>query len=244
MADLKLWEDLKRWKERCDFVELSYEFSPMTPHWSGFPAMDAEMIFDYPQGFRVHKVQTATQYGTHVDAPAHFVPGRRMLNELRADELVLPLCVVDLSSKVAANSDYVFTADDLREWEEVHGKIPEGSFVAVRTDWSKRADLDNMDEDGQKHYPGWGIDALKFLVEERDVAAVGHETSDTDAAVSSAKIGYIGEYYILEQERYQIELLHDLDRVPPTGAIIICGYPRGVELTGFTARCIAICPKN
>ena len=61
-----------------------------------------------------------------------------------------------------------------------------------------------------KHYPGWGLDALKFLVEQRNVTAIGHETSDTDAPVSSAKIGYVGEYYILEQERYQIELLKHL----------------------------------
>ena len=63
-------EDLKNWKKNCDFVELSHEFSPDTPHWSGFPAMNAEMIFDYPDVFRVHIVQVATQYGTHVDAPA------------------------------------------------------------------------------------------------------------------------------------------------------------------------------
>ncbi len=244
MENLKLWEDLKNWKKNCDFVELSHEFSPDTPHWSGFPAMNAEMIFDYPDVFRVHIVQVATQYGTHVDAPAHFVPGKRMLNELRADEMVLPLCVIDLSAKSAENCDYIFTAEDLHQWEAIHGEIPSGSFVAVRTDWSKRADLDNMDEKGMKHYPGWGLDALKFLVEQRNVTAIGHETSDTDAPVSSAKIGYVGEYYILEQERYQIELLKNLDKVPAIGAVIICGFPRGVNLTGFTARCIAVCPKD
>ena len=242
MADMKLWEDLKYWKANYKFVELSHEFSPETPHWSGFPAMSSEQIFDYPDGFRVHKVTTVTQYGTHVDAPAHFVPGTRMLNEIRADELMLPLCVVDITAKVAENCDYIVSAKDLTDWEAVYGKIPEGSFVAIRSDWSKRADLDNMDANGQKHYPGWGMDALKFLVEERNVAAIGHETSDTDAAVSSVANGYIGEYYILEQNRYQIELLRDLDQVPPVGSVIVCSFPRGVELTGFTARCFAICP--
>lgn len=241
---MNLWNDLKNWKENCSFVELSHEFSPQTTHWSGFPDMSSEMIFDYPDGFRVHKVTSVTQYGTHVDAPGHFVPGTRMLNEIRADELVLPLCVVDLSAKAAADCDYVFTAEDFKAWEAEHGQIPAGCFVAARTDWSKRENLDNTDESGQKHYPGWGMDALKFLVEERNVAAIGHETSDTDAAVSSVKIGYVGEYYILEQDRYQIELLKNLDQCPATGAVIICGFPRGVDLTGYTARCIAVCPKE
>ena len=104
--------------------------------------------------------------------------------------------------------------------------------------------MDNFDENGQKHYPGWGMDALKFLVEERNVAAIGHETSDTDVAVRSAAGGYVCEYYILEQDRYQIELLKNLDKVPPTGSVIVCGFPRGVDLTGFHARCYAICPKG
>ena len=106
MANLNLWDDLKRWKSECEFVELSHEFSPETPHWSGFPAMSYEKIFDYEVGFRVHKVTAVTQYGTHVDAPGHFVPGTRMLNELRADELVLPLVVIDVSAKVAEAVSY------------------------------------------------------------------------------------------------------------------------------------------
>lgn len=244
MAKINLWDEFKRWKENCELVELSHEFSPETPHWSGFETMSAKQIFDYPDGFSVNRVTTVTQFGTHVDAPSHFVPNTRMLHEIRAEELILPLCVVDVSAKVAENCDYIVTAEDLKAWEAVYGQIPAGSFVAIRSDWSKRADLDNMDAEGNKHYPGWGMDALKFLVEERNVAAIGHETSDTDAPVSSAVNGYVGEYYILEQDRYQIELLKDLDKVPPVGSLIFCGFPRGVDLTGFTARCIAICPKD
>lgn len=243
MSELKLWKELQGWKESCDFIELSHEFSPETPHWSGFSPIGVEKIFDYADGFRVHKVTTVTQYGTHVDAPAHFVEGTRMLNEIRADELMMPLCVVDICDKAAADCDYEVKVEDITAWEAVYGKIPAGAFVALRTDWSKREDMDNMDAEGKKHYPGWSMEALKFLVEERNVGSVGHETSDTDSAVGAATRGYICEYYILEQNRYQIELLKNLDKLPPIGAVIVCAFPRGVNLTGFTARCFAICPK-
>lgn len=244
MANINLWDDLKRWKSQCRFVELSHEFSPETPHWSGFPAMEYEKIFDYSDGFRVHKVTTVTQYGTHVDAPGHFVADTRMLDGLRADELILPLCVIDVSAKAAEEADYGVTVEDILDFEAKYGKIPEGCFVAARTDWSKRGDLDNFDANGQKHYPGWGMEALKFLVEERNVAAIGHETSDTDVAVRSAAGGYVCEYYILEQDRYQIELMRNLDQVPPVGSVIFCGFPRGKDMTGFNARCIAVCPAD
>ena len=78
-------------------------------------------------------------------------------------------------------------------------------------------------------------------MEKRNVTAIGHETSDTDPPAISSKLGYVGETYILDQQRYQIELLRNLDQLPPTGALIVCGFPKVVDGAGFTARCFAIC---
>ena len=43
-----------------------------------------------------------------------------------------------------------------------------------------------MRTDNNMH--GWGLDALKYLIEERRVEAVGHETFDTDASVDVVKM--------------------------------------------------------
>ncbi len=244
MGTKKLWEMVGAWKKEYKFVDMSYEVSPDTPHWSGFPAMKVDMPFDYPVGFRVHEFTMVSQYGTHIDAPLHFVPGTRGLHEIMPEEMILPLCVVDVTQKVAENVDYAVTEQDIRDWEKEYGQIPENAFVAIRSDWSKREDMDNYDADGNKHYPGWALDALKFLVEQRNVTAIGHETSDTDAAADSVKHGYICETYILEQERYQIELMRNLSEVPPVGSVIFCGFPKAKDAAGFTARCIAVCPKE
>ena len=197
-----LWTEMENWRKNYKFVDLSHEVSPETPHWSGFPAMSVSMKFDYPDGFRVHEFTLVSQYGTHIDAPLHFVEGKRGLHEITPEEMILPLCVIDVTKQVAGNVDYAVTEKDITDWEKQYGDIPDKAFVAIRSDWSKRSDMDNYDADGNKHYPGWGMDALKYLVEKRNVAAIGHETSDTDAAADSAKHGYICEYYILEQERY------------------------------------------
>lgn len=244
MDNKGLWEELTKWKKECNFVELSHEVSPQTPHWSGFPAMTVDIKFDYPVGFRVHEFTMVSQYGTHVDAPLHFVEGTRGLHEIDAKELILPLCVIDITAKVDENSDYAVTKQDILDWEAQYGAIPSEAFVAIRSDWSKREDMDNFDAEGNKHYPGWAMDALKYLVEIRNVTAIGHETSDTDAPADSSKHGYICEYYILEQGRYQIELMKNLDQVPPVGSLIFCGFPKAKDAAGFTARCIAICPQS
>ena len=224
------------------FVELSYPVSPETPHWSGFPAMSDETLFTHADGFFVNKFQIVSQYGTHVDAPIHFVQNRRTLDEIGAKEMILPLCVIDVSGKVAENVDYAATVQDILNWEAANGPIPEESFVALRTDWSKREDKDNCDDQGNKHYPGWSLDAIKYLVEKRNVTAIGHESSDTDPPAISSQIGYVGETYILDQQRYQIELMRNLSEVPAVGALIVCGFPMVVGGAGFTARCFAICP--
>lgn len=238
-----LWAMIENVKGNCRFVDLSHELSPQTPHWSGFPAMSVSKKFDYPDGFLVHEFQIVSQYGTHADVPSHFIEGGRPMHEIAPEELLLPLCVVDITAKVAENVDYAVSVQDLLDWEEQYGRIPPKAFVAIRSDWSKRDDLDNRDANGAKHYPGWSLDALKFLVEQRDVGSIGHETSDTDTAVGAARDGYICEYYILEQNRYQIELLKNLSELPPIGSLIFCGFPKVKDGPGFTARCIAICPK-
>ena len=135
--------------------------------------------------------------------------------------------------------------DFIKEWEAEHGQIPENAFVAFKSDWSKRPDseLDNVDAEGNKHYPGWSVDAVDFLVEERNVRAIGHETSDTDPAVVAASEGFLAEIAILKHDRYQVELMINLSEVPPTGGIIFVMAPKVKEGPGFPVRCIAVCPK-
>ncbi|MBY2032111.1 cyclase family protein [Clostridioides difficile] len=241
-----LWNQLENLKKSYKWVDLSREVSPETPHWTGFPAMEVEPFYllDRGDGFNVNKYTLVTQYGTHVDAPIHFVADRKYLDEYTPMDMVLPLCVIDKNDEVAKNSDYVVTVEDIQAWEKEYGNIPEGAFVAFRSDWSKRPDdsLDNYDSDGNKHFPGWSIEALQYMVEKRNIAAIGHETCDTDAPILSNVSGYQAETYILGENRYQVEFLVNLSELPAIGAIIFVTFPRIHKASGFTARCFAICP--
>jgi hypothetical protein len=44
--------------------------------------------------------------------------------------------VIDVHEKAAKNPDYTISTDDVRDWERRHGPIPEGAFVAMRTEGS------------------------------------------------------------------------------------------------------------
>lgn len=247
MAAHKLWDQLNAWKQDCKWVELSHPLSPDTPHWVGFPAMKEEVFMDLDSSiFQVHSYTLVSQYGTHVDAAPHMLKKGRTLDQIRADELAMPLCVIDKTAEVAANPDFVMSAADIRAWEQQYGEIPAGAFVVFQSGWSKRdpATLDNLDADGNRHFPGWGMDALEYLIEKRAINGIGHETSDTEAPITSGKTNYAVEYYLLEQDKFQAELLINVEQCPPTGAVVFCTFPRVVGGTGFTARCFAVCPAS
>lgn len=242
-----LWDDFKKWQKECRWVDLSCEVSPQTQCFSSFPAMSMQRLFNVAEhGFATDLHCLVGQYGTHLDAPSHFVSGARDLEAISVEELLLPLCVIDKSREVAENPDFVLRAAHIEEWEQEHGRIPAASFVAFRSDWHKRhagGDMYNRDAAGAGHTPGWGLDALKLLCEDRKVGAVGHETFDTDSALDCARDGLKGELYLLGRDRFQVEVLVNLDQCPPTGALIFCGVPKVKGATGFAARCFALCPR-
>lgn len=239
--------------QKKEFVDLTHSFAPGIPHWPGFPNERRETIYWYDEGvgsagygFFAHVYTHVGQWGTHCDPPAHFIKDLRTIDQISVKEMLLPLVVLDIHEKAAQNPDYVVTINDVRAWENRNGSIPEGSFVVLRTDWSKRwpdvAAMRNADKDGVAHYPGWSLEVLKYLCEERKITASGHETTDTDPGIATSKGDYSCETYILSQDRYQIELLANLDKVPEYGALVVVAFPKPAHGSGFPARVFAILP--
>lgn len=237
---LQIYDVLKGKK----FVDMTHAFSPGIPHWPGFEDMKMEKIFDYDKdGFMSHRYSLVGQWGTHVDPPAHFIKGLRTLDQLNVTEMVCPLAVLDVHEKVLKNPDYTASPEDLKEWESRNGPLPEGAFVVLRTDWSKRwpdyAAFLNKDDKDVAHFPGWGMDLLKVLCEERKVRAIGHETTDTDPGMTGS---LPGETYVLSKNIYQIELLTNTDQLPEWGALVVATWPKPLGGSGFPARVFAILP--
>ena len=229
------------------FVDLTHPFAPGIPHWKGAPDERVKTLYTVAKdGFRINEYCHVGQWGTHMDAPAHFHEGLLTADRIDPKDLLMPLVVIDVHEKAAKNPDYVLSVDDITAWEKRHGTIPRGAFVAMRTDWSKRwpddAALANKDASGVFHYPGWSRAALELLYEKRGITASGHETTDTDPGLSTTKDDYSLESYILGLNHYQIELLANLDQVPEAGGLVWVTTPKVADGAGFPARVIAIVP--
>lgn len=248
----ELWNALAAAKN-YKWVELSHSLNNDSPYWAGIPEGSVELgtvCYDWGNPMLDCLIQTFKfpgQFGTHIDFPSHFVPGRETSEHYGAQDLVFPLCVIDITDKVKEDVHYAVTAEDIKAYEEKYGPIPDGAFVALRTDWSKNWPdmnaLSGIAEDGSENFPGWSLGALKYIYEERNAAANGHETLDTDASVLAAEAGDLAcERYVLDKGKLQVEVLCNLDKVAPAGAVMIVSYPRIEGATGLPARVWAVTP--
>lgn len=203
---------------------------PMSPGQPKFPTdPDLEISVLSPAGtdsFEVLSYRMVGPWGTHVDAPGHAVPGARTLADIAPSELILPLAVIQLVDAPA------LTADHVRAWEDEHGRVPAGGFVALRTGWT---DHDSPDT------PGWALDAVELL-HTRGVRAIGHDTLNTDPGPLVARDEYPAQRFWLSHDHWQIEFLTNLDQVPATGATIWASWPVPAGGSSFPARALAALP--
>jgi kynurenine formamidase len=178
--------------------------------------------------------------GTHVDAPAHFNPNGRYANELTPDDLMVPAVVVDIARRAASDPDTVVTVADLRNHERRYGRIEHGSAVLMYSGWgAKVTDPDayrGTDAEGGLHFPGFGADACEWLIRRRRIRALGVDTLSIDPGNSTT----FATHKILNgAERYGIENLANLRRLPATGATITVGVIPFKQGSGGPAKVLA-----
>lgn len=175
-------------------------------------------------GYYLQRWDLYEHTGTHVDAPAHFNPNGRYASELTVDELMVEAVVVDISRRAAADPDTVVTVDDLRGHERRHGRIEDGAAVLMYSGWgAKVADADvyrGTDSAGVLHFPGFGADACEWLLRRRKIRALGVDTLSIDPGNSA---DFATHHILNGAERYGIENLANLNRLPRTGARISVG---------------------
>jgi len=185
--------------------------------------------------------------GTHLDAPAHWISGRHLPNNtvdaLDVQQLLAPACVIDCSAESSRDPDHLLRVEDIAAFESRHGRIPAGAWLLMRTDWSKRGDAvayQNIDETGQ-HTPGPSAEAVRFLVDERDVLGFGSEAIGTDAGQGyHLKPPYPCHSLMHGAGKFGLQCLTNLDLLPPTGALVLTPPLKILKGSGSPLRVLAL----
>ena len=247
-----LWRVYDEGLAGAKYIDLTHTITPNMPVWSGFgpsvfrPAVNPAtgQAYTYANdGFEATSYTLATdQFGTQFDPPAHWAPEQAAIDEIPGSYSVRKLVVIDVSQQVARNPKYFLTVADVKAWEREHGRIPAGSVVMVRSDWSKRWTDDPvaakaLAADG--NFPSVALDTLEFLHLQRHILFHGHEPLDTDTTPTLE-----GEAWLMHNGYAQAEGVANLEGVPATGCLVSFGFPKFKGGLGGYARYIAICPPS
>ena len=184
--------------------------------------------------------------GTHLDAPIHWITGRYLphnsVDTMPPELMVAPACVIDCVAESAQDADFLVTVGFVEAWEARNGRIPAGSWVLLRTDWSLKRGMAyaNLDKTGA-HTPGPDAELMRWLVNERDVLGVGTETIGTDAGQGGhLDPPYPAHHYLHGAGKYGLQCLARLNELPPTGAILIAAPLKIRDGSGSPLRVIAL----
>jgi kynurenine formamidase len=185
--------------------------------------------------------------GTHFDAPVHWVTGkdhpRNATDTIPAEKFIAPACVIDVSREASENPDFLLTRDHVERWEKDHGSIEVGSWVLMRTDWSKRrsaAEFLNMREDGS-HVPGPHPELIPFLARERNIIGWGSESVGTDAGQAFRFDPPFPCHSIMHgSNKFGLASLTNLDLLPPKGSMLITPPLKIVKGSGSPCRVLAL----
>jgi kynurenine formamidase len=237
---------------RVDLIDLTHSLSSKTLFWptspSGFELRELSRG-QTPGGYfySAYTFSSPEHGGTHLDAPVHFAENGLPADRIPLESLVAPAVVIDVSEKAASDRDYRLTAEDVTAFETASGRIPAGSIVLLRTGWDKNwgdrlayfgdstpGKADNL------HFPGFGADAARILVDERNVAGLGVDSPSVDHGPSTDfQVHRIGA----ARNVYNLENLTALDRLPATGAYVFA-LPMKIEGgSGGPVRAVAVVPK-
>ncbi|HJR63863.1 MAG TPA: cyclase family protein [Gemmatimonadaceae bacterium] len=233
-------------------VDLTHPLNERTLYWPTSPStFELERLAhgQTPGGYfySANTFSAPEHGGTHLDAPIHFSERGQTSDQIPLDRLLGPAVVIDISAKTAANPDYRLTPDDVSEFERRHGRIGAGAIVLLRTGWSRhwpnrRAYFgDDTPGDASKlHFPSYGVEAARLLVEQRRVAALGIDAASIDYGPST---DFMVHRIAAAANVPGLENLTALDQVPATGAIVIA-LPIKIEGgSGGPVRIVALVPR-
>jgi len=220
--------------------DMTHTLHESFPTYFGENQFSSEQLFNFAEHhFNLNQFTVNEHTGTHVDAPLHFSADGKSVDEIPVENLVAPLCVIDIAARAEGDADAQVTPDDIKAWMATHGDIGANSCVAMHSGWAGKVATDAFRGfDGEKqHYPGFHVEAAQMLMEQTGAMSIASDTLSLDHGMSG---DFATHYAWLPSGRFGIENLANLDKVPASGATLIIGAPKHKGGTGGPARIMAL----
>lgn len=236
------------------WIDLTHDFSEEAIYWPTAEGFKLESVFegitDKGYFYDANNYSAAEHGGTHIDSPIHFAEGKQTVDQIPLESLIGPAVVIDVSKKALTDRDYQVGVKDFSDWEDKNGQIADGSIVLLNTGyaqfWPDRVKYMGTDKKGpdavkELHFPGLDPAAAKWLVENRNIKAIGLDTPSIDFGQSQL---FESHRILFKENIPAFENVANLDKLPPKGALVIALPMKIKGGSGGPLRIIANLPAE
>jgi len=236
---------------RGQLVDLTHALDENTLFWPTSPTrfqLDRLSYGETPGGwfYASNSFSLPEHGGTHLDAPIHFHRGGVTSDAIDLKRLIAPPVVIDVTAQAARDADYRLTVADVNAFERAHGRIAAGTIVLLRTGWSSRwpdakryLGDDTPGDASHLHFPSYGADAVRLLVADRKIAALGVDVASIDYGAST---DFMVHRIASEAGVPGFENLTGLEQLPATGAVLLALPMKIRGGSGGPLRAVAVVP--
>ncbi|XP_006822650.1 uncharacterized protein LOC100369881 [Saccoglossus kowalevskii] len=232
--------------EESPFLDMSYSFiEGETIYWPTADPYVREAGSSVNRDgyyFETNSFCAAEHGGTHFDAPGHFAENKQRVHQVPLDSLIGPAIKVDISSKAANDPDAEVTVDDITQWEEENGPIPDGAILLMYSGWGQRwpDKLTYLGTEGKNtsilHFPGFSPDTARWLIANKKIRAVGVDTPSIDFGQSRL---YESHQLLFANNIPGLENVGNLDKLPAKGSFFFAVPMKIYNGSGASTRMFA-----
>jgi kynurenine formamidase len=230
-------------------IDLTHAYDENTVYWPTSPSgFELEHLSaGHTEGgwyYSANSFCSPEHGGTHLDAPIHFAEGAHTNEAIELERLIAPAVVIDVSEAATADPDHALTLAEVEAFERANGPIAAGSMVLLRTGWDARwpdrkryLGDDTPGDASNLHFPSFGAEAARFLVEKRGVALIGVDTASIDIGAST---DFQVHRIAAARNVPGLENLTGLGKLPATGATVVALPMKIAGGSGGPVRVVAL----
>ena len=236
-----------------ELLDMTYVYDENTIYWptaKGFELKKlAWEVGEAGYWYASNEYSASEHGGTHADAPIHFAENGRTMDQIPLEEWIGPAVKIDVTDKCEKDRDYLLSVDDITDWEEQYGQIPDGAWVIMYTGIDTKYYPDKLkvlgtDKTGEEalpelSFPGFSRESIEFLISERNFTGIAIDTPSIDYGKSKDfKVHQI----LFAADKLALENIANLDKLPIKGATLYVIPMLIKDGTGAPARVFAILP--
>ena len=215
-----------------NWVDLTHTFDSSTLYWPNNPtgfehSTDSKGRTPLGYFYSSYSLKTPEHGGTHLDAPIHFAENGLTIDQLPIENLTGNAVVIDVSKNALKDRDYQITIADVEEWELEHGEIKPNTIILFKTGYGQfypdrekyfGTAKNGVDAIPELHFPGVHPETTQWLVEKRNIKAMGLDTPSIDYGQSK---DFKTHQILMGSNRPGFENVASLDRLPPKGLYVV-----------------------